>query len=79
MKLNVLFFGALTDITGLSKLDLFTDDLDNLELLNAYMVSNYPLLAKQKYKMAVNQVMVEAGQELKDGDEVAFLPPFAGG
>jgi len=30
-------------------------------------------------KVAVNEEIAEIGQELRDGDTVAFLPPVAGG
>jgi molybdopterin converting factor subunit 1 len=30
-------------------------------------------------KVAVNEEIVDEGQELRDGDTVAFLPPVAGG
>jgi len=30
-------------------------------------------------KMAVNQVILRANQNLNEGDEVAFMPPITGG
>lgn len=79
MKLNVLFFGGLVDVTGISQKELITDNVLDVKLLNAHLQSLYPLLAKHKYKIAVNQKIVEDTHLLQDGDEVAFLPPFAGG
>ncbi len=79
MKLNVLFFGGLVEVTGMPQKELITDTLFNVNLLNEHLQSLFPLLANHKYKIAVNQKIVEMGQGLQDGDEVAFLPPFAGG
>lgn len=79
MKLNLLFFGGLVDITGMPQKDLITDTLLDVRSLNEHLLSAFPLLAKHKYKIAVNQKIVENNHALKDGDEVAFLPPFAGG
>lgn len=79
MKLNVLFFGGLVDVTGIPQKELITDNVLDVKLLNAHLLSLYPLLAKHKYKIAVNQKIVEDTHLLQDGDEVAFLPPFAGG
>lgn len=79
MKLNVLFFGGLVDVTGISQKELGPDNVLDVKLLNAHLQSLYPLLAKHKYKIAVNQMIVEDTHLLQDGDEVAFLPPFAGG
>lgn len=79
MKLIVLFFGGLVDVTGVSQKELTTDTLSDVKLLNAHLQSLYPILAKHKYKIALNQKIVEDAHLLQDGDEVAFLPPFAGG
>ena len=79
MKLDLLFFGSLVDVTGLSQKELLTDSLLDVKLLNEHLLSVFPLLAKHKYKIAVNQKIVEKEHRLKDGDEVAFLPPFSGG
>lgn len=79
MKLKLAFFGVLTEVTGESEMDLYTDDLQSVELLDEYLNSNYPLMGKHKYKVAVNQDIVSSDTVLHDGDEIAFLPPFAGG
>lgn len=79
MKLNLLFFGALADIIGVPQKDLITDTLLDVKLLNDHLLSVFPSLEKHKYKIAVNQKIVEDKHILQDGDEVAFLPPFAGG
>lgn len=67
------------DITGKAQMDLYTDDLTDVGLLNSFLTSNYPILEKNQYKIAVNQEIVGNEHVLRDGDEVAFLPPFAGG
>lgn len=79
MKLNVLFFGGLVDVTGVSQKELITDNVLNVKLLDEHVRSLYPILAKHKYKIAVNQKIAEGTHLLHDGAEVAFLPPFAGG
>jgi molybdopterin converting factor subunit 1 len=79
MKLKLLFFGSLVDVTGIQKKELSTDSLLDVKLLNEHLHAVFPLLIKHKYKIAVNQKIVDNSQTLQDGDEVAFLPPFAGG
>ncbi len=79
MKIKLVFFGVLVDVTGKSEIDLFTEDLKDVALLNSYLSSNYPLLTNHQYKIAVNQEIAGNEQLLYDGDEVALLPPFAGG
>ena len=79
MKLTVLFFGNLQDVVGDTRKVIESDSLSDVKALNEYLQSDYPLLVKQEYKIAVNQKIVEPTYNLANGDEVAFLPPFAGG
>src|ERR1043165_5967181 len=63
----------------------------SLELANGRRVkdlvgainSGYPaigeLLHKKKVLVSVNQEIAHEETEIKDGDEIALLPPFAGG
>ena len=37
------------------------------------------LLVKKKVLVSVNQDIAQEDRELNDGDEIALLPPFAGG
>src|SRR5689334_11739367 len=52
---------------------------DLVELLN----TGYPLIGelihKKKVLVSVNQEIAHEEMEVRDGDEVALLPPFAGG
>jgi molybdopterin converting factor small subunit len=43
------------------------------------LVAEYPRLAGQRYRPAVNQEYVGADAPLADGDEVVFIPPVSGG
>lgn len=79
MKLTLLFFGVLTDVIGKSQLELHTNDVTNVELLNEYLKLNYSSLGNYTYKIAINQEITDNKMSLSDGDEVSFLPPFAGG
>lgn len=78
MKLKLLFFGVLTDVIGSAALEFSTEE-NNSTTLNCLLQHQYPELAKYSYKMAVNQEIISEEKLLKEGDEVAFLPPFSGG
>ncbi|MDB5228251.1 MAG: hypothetical protein JWN78_2444 [Bacteroidota bacterium] len=78
MKLNLLFFGILTDATGKAKQE-FESDATDVDSLNKQLQIIYPELIKHTYKIGVNSEIVSRGKKLYDGDEVSFLPPFAGG
>jgi sulfur-carrier protein len=79
MKIKLLFFGALTDVVGAQEQMIDVDDNLDITYLNLDLLSRYPSLSNFKYKIALNKMVVDKDQKLKNGDEVAFLPPFAGG
>ena len=79
MKLNLLFFGALTDITLTTGLILNVTGIQTVEELDVFVCRKYPLLIEKQYKIALNQKLAAPQDLLKDCDELAFLPPFAGG
>lgn len=77
MKINVLFFGILSEITG--KKSLSFDDISDTTQLNNKLTDKFPEIKSITYRLAVNQVIIDTNTKLKDSDEVAFMPPFAGG
>jgi molybdopterin synthase catalytic subunit len=52
---------------------------DLVELLNAGYPMIGELIHKKKVLMSVNQEIAHEETEIRDGDEIALLPPFAGG
>ncbi len=79
MKINILVFGSLAEVTGAASLNVPADEIKNTENLHQYLLSNYPGLRNKSFQFAVNQNVAGKGQLLREGDEVALLPPFSGG
>ncbi|MBI1193760.1 MAG: molybdopterin synthase sulfur carrier subunit [Bacteroidetes bacterium] len=81
MPITVLFFGALTELTKTDRLalDAQADAFIDLAGLNTHLEQLYPGLSDKPYRVAINQEFAGEGDPLRDGDEVAFLPPYAGG
>jgi molybdopterin converting factor small subunit len=77
MKITVLFFGVLTDIVTRHRLTIH--DVKNVEELKRTLQEKYPDLQRYIYRVFVNKEQVTGNISLKDGDEVAMIPPFAGG
>lgn len=79
MKVTVKYFGAIAEKTGKTEeeLDLSTIGSDFQNLRN-HCLSTYHITDDGTLQIAINQ---ELGLErtLQEGDEIAFLPPFAGG
>ncbi len=77
MKIKVLFFGMLSEITGTASMEL--ENMENIRILQSHLWKTYPEIKDMDYRFAVNKEIINGKHELKDGDEVALLPPFAGG
>lgn len=78
MSIKILFFGALAEEVGNDSIDLeFTGNLDKLRNV---VEERFPSISRYSYRMSVNRVL-EPGNKvlLNEGDEVALMPPFAGG
>ena len=77
MKVKVLFFGVLAEKAGMDNMLLEgAADLDRAERL---VLERHPGLRDYTYRISVNKSIVNTNIELHDGDELALLPPFAGG
>ena len=81
MKVNVLFFGITHDLTGCAQEQVELPEGETLEgLRRRYECRFPPLLAVAGALLfAVNQEIAGGATTLRDGDEVAFMPPVSGG
>jgi molybdopterin synthase catalytic subunit len=81
MKIKVLFFGVTQDLTGLQQEQAEIPEGANLDGLWGHYAARFPRLNDLSgvLLLAVNQEIADRAKPLKDGDEVAFLPPVSGG
>lgn len=81
MRVRVLFFGQLKDITGLTHDDAELSEGARVEDLFERYGRRFPKLAEFRASIAasVNQEYSTWRAPLSAGDEVAFLPPVSGG
>jgi molybdopterin converting factor subunit 1 len=81
VRIRVLFFGVLRDISGLREDTLEVPDGARLDAVFEHYASRFPRLREMSRSLvlALNQRFSEPGAALADGDEVAFLPPVSGG
>jgi molybdopterin converting factor small subunit len=82
MRITVLFFALIRDRAGVSQIDLNLQPgasvADAAELIGQRFPALTPLLPRIGY--AVNQSFCsESGRVLRDGDELALIPPVSGG
>ena len=81
MQLTVKLFGALREQAGAKELELELPDGARVCDLRRVLAASYPVLEKYGDRIAASVNLEVAGpdQVLADGDEVALLPPVAGG
>ena len=77
MSVRVLFFSLLSDKAGTSETEV--NGVTSLDTLLQQLKNNYPFLNDYRFLIAKNQEIVKANVPLADGDEIALMPPFAGG
>ena len=81
VRVKVLFFGMLKDITGRSQDELNLPDGSPLgEVFDSY-AARHPRLKEfaSSIVLARNQEFSDRSTPIRDGDEIAFLPPVSGG
>lgn len=76
-RINLMYFGSVMDITGIPAET--AEAPATLDDLNAWLVSRFPGLSVITYRLSVNRQLITGNRQLSDGDEIALLPPFAGG
>lgn len=77
MKIKLLFFGNISDITGTGEMN-YSDAADT-DMLELDLINKFPQLKNFTYRIAVNKEIISKNTILNDSDEIAFLPPFSGG
>jgi molybdopterin converting factor subunit 1 len=81
MRVRVLFFGQLKDITGVAQEEAELSEGARVQDLFERYGRKFPRLAEFRASIAasVNQEYSNWRAPLSSGDEVAFLPPVSGG
>jgi molybdopterin synthase catalytic subunit/molybdopterin converting factor small subunit len=79
MQVRVLFFGMLKDIAGRAVDLISLPDHATLADVFACYENLIPRNVASSLAMSINQEFARPESMLKDGDEVAFLPPVSGG
>ena len=81
MKIQLLLFGSLRESVGESRLEVELADGATVAILRAWLAERSEIVEKLGDRLAasINMEVADPDDVLEDGDEVAFLPPVAGG
>lgn len=77
--IRVLYFALLREQRGCGEEELETAARTPLELFEELREQYGLALDPGSMKVVVNEAFCEWSRELQEGDEVAFVPPIAGG
>jgi molybdopterin converting factor subunit 1 len=80
-SLQILLFGALKDAAGTPAVTIEAHGEMTVEALLERLCAQYPSIAKYlpHTRVAVNYEYCNTSQQVKEGDEIALIPPVAGG
>jgi MoaE-MoaD fusion protein len=81
MRVRVLFFGLLKDVAGRSAQDIEVAAPATLGTVFDRFAQQYPRLREMagSIVLARNHEFADRAAEVREGDEIAFLPPVSGG
>ncbi len=81
MKISLRLFSVYRDITGVRQMIIEVPEQITLEDLFQTLLEHHPRLRdlRKSALFAVNREFVESDLKLKEGDEVAIMPPVGGG
>jgi molybdopterin converting factor subunit 1 len=81
VRVTVRLFARLREITGSSEMPREVEPGATLGTLWRELATEFPALSEYERSIssAVNADYARMNRELRDGDEVAFLPPVSGG
>jgi len=77
MEVNVLFFGVLVEITGTNCKHY--REVKSISDLKLRISDDFPEIVHYNFIVSINNKIINNNPDLNDGDEVALMPPFAGG
>lgn len=76
--IKVLFFAELEEIVGSREYVIEQSEMTVTDL-KSYLKERFPTLPVDRAMIAVNEEYVEATDQIKANDIVAFIPPVSGG
>ena len=79
MRVNVRLFAVYRERVGRAHLELDLPEGATVHQAKTALEARYPGLSLEGGMAAVNQVFASSDTPLREGDELAFLPPVSGG
>ena len=79
MNIQLKYFGMLAEAIEKTEETIYVEEGSTISEISMLITTKYPKLQNMNFKLAVNQTIANNNFQVKDNDEIALLPPFAGG
>lgn len=77
MEIDIISFGKISDFIKNQRIDITCiSDTDGLKI---YLEKTFPEISQMKYKLALNENLIQQNTQISGNDLVAIMPPFSGG
>ncbi len=76
---KVKYFGMIAEVADCPEENFSNAEAVMVNDLIALITEKYPRMADLSFKVALNNRLAQAEDRLRERDEIALLPPFAGG
>lgn len=75
---KITYFGLIADQTKVTE-EVFNFENKSVKYLKDWLFEKYPNIKEIKFQMAVNLKLENEDRIILQGEDIAILPPFAGG
>jgi molybdopterin converting factor subunit 1 len=81
ISVTIRLFASIKDVAKVSEIAIELPGASIADDVLSYLTTHYPEMQRFRsyIRIAVNEVYVDSGFTLHDGDEVAIIPPVSGG
>lgn len=79
LNINIKYFGMLEEAVNKESEVISVNDSVTVDELKIVILQKYPKLKKMDFQIARNLTIAAGNEIINNNDELALLPPFAGG
>ncbi|MCX2452271.1 MoaD/ThiS family protein [Pedobacter gandavensis] len=77
MEIEIISFGKISEFIPRQKIDI--TGISDTDTLKVHLEKAFPQISTMKYKLALNEKLVQNNTLISGNEVVAIMPPFSGG
>ncbi|WP_316822914.1 MoaD/ThiS family protein [Pedobacter gandavensis] len=77
MEIELISFGKISEFIPRQKIDI--TGVSDIDALKIYLERTFPQISTLKYKLALNQNLIQHNTLISGNEVIAIMPPFSGG